>query len=358
MNTYRVAVLLLFTNMLGFGAFRPSFNLNNVAWNATEILVLAPTKDPGAFQVIETIKGEPLPGEIIRLPALAPVRGVAGRLSELSAGFFNTFEDPPPVTEDDKLVVFLRRDGAMPEYNPRPDLPVDTKGWQPADTFGDLRTSAVWVQEGRAYGFAQTKNPGPSHLVALRESEGEFRGAIQTVLQERGAMDHAMAAVDPTWRAQQLAALVRSKNMTALISALEKLAQGGKPAADELFQLLSDESVQGPTDMIIGSMEATGYGDVHFADLLRQETIYWAAACTTLKPGWWNDVEHYDEIQRPRNHYSRSYDLLTAIRMFRANKPMPDVKAFAAVWGRCPAVSDGTQEDKVTGELKLLLGVR
>ena len=334
----QIAALLLLPNAWVFGGIRPSFNLNDSAWNATEILVLAPTNDPGTFGVIETIKGKPLPGAAIRLLGLTPARGVSERLSELSEDFsdpfagFKAFGDPPLIGKNDRLLVFLRHDGALPEYNPRPDLPADTKGWQPADTFGDLRTSTIWIQGGHTYGFAQTINPGPTHLIQLSRTEGELRAEINAVLQQRDAMDRAMATFDPISRSQQLGALVRSPNIVERLSALGKLGREERAGAEVLFDLLSDESLVGLHPLIITAMAGTGYGGAHFASLLKEETIYWLSACTTLKPEWWNDGSHYDEIQRPRNHYGRALYLLTAIRLSGSADLMPAVKGFAAVW--------------------------
>lgn len=251
--------------------------------------------------------------------------------------------------------MFLRRDGALPEYNPRSDLPVDTRGWQPADTFGDLRTSTIWIQEGQAYGFAQTVNPGPTHLVRLRRTEGELRAEIDVVLQQRDAMDRAMATFDPMSRSQQLAALVRSDNITARLSALGKLGGEGRPGAEALSELLSDESLLELHPMIITVMAGKGYGDAHFAGLLKEETIYWLSACASLKPDWGNDLSHYDEIQRPRNHYGRAYGILTAIRLSGSADLMPAVKGFAAVWGACPAIGPTKKDDQITDELTKLL---
>jgi hypothetical protein len=345
-----------------FGAIRPSFNLHDAAWNATDILVLAPTIDPGTFRVIETIKGETQPDSAIRLAALTPARGTSEKLSELSKDFSDPFagskpfEAPPPVSKNDRLLVLLRRDGTLPEYTPRPDLPVDTNGWQPAGSFGDLRTSTVWMQDGLMYGFVQTINPGPTHLVRLRQNEGELRAEINVVLRERDAMDRATATIDPMLRSQQLAALVRSSNITTQLSALGKLGSEGREGAEVLFELLSNDSLLGLHSSIISVMAKTGYGGTHFASLLKEETLYWLSACATLKLGWWNDVSHYDEIQRPRNHYGRAYALLTATQVSGSADLMPAVKEFAAIWVSCPAIGSPKEDDQIMVELTNLIG--
>jgi len=109
-----------------------------------------------------------------------------------------------------------------------PDLPVGTSAWEPANHIGDLRTSAVWIQDGVTYGFLQTMNPGPTHLTALLVSEAELRKSIQSVLRLRDAMDRAVANPDPVLRGRQLAALARSGNEFARMSAFQKLELGGR----------------------------------------------------------------------------------------------------------------------------------
>jgi hypothetical protein len=102
-------------------------------------------------------------------------------------------------------------------------------------------------------------------------------------------------------------------------------------------------------------MAKTGYGAVHFASLLKEETIYWLSACTTLKPGWQNDLSRYYEIQQPRNHYGRAENLLTAIRLSGSTDFVPAVKQFATVWDACPAIDHSRQDDQITQELDKLL---
>lgn len=78
------SALVLLSSSLALGSIRPSFYLNACSWNATEIVVLAPTSQAGTFRVIEAIKGGLAPGESLELPGLTPSQGATGRLSELS----------------------------------------------------------------------------------------------------------------------------------------------------------------------------------------------------------------------------------------------------------------------------------
>ncbi|HVZ19044.1 MAG TPA: hypothetical protein VG897_18145, partial [Terriglobales bacterium] len=202
--------------------------------------------------------------------------------------FAHAFEGIPPVGESDRLVVFLRRPGALPEWTPRPDLPVASSGWESASYMdADLRISAVWIQDGVTYAFQQTMNPGPTQLTRLPMSEAELRKSIQLVLKLRDDMDRAVANPDPVERGQQLAALVCSENGIARMSALEKLERGGASETNVLFDLLSDRGLLGVHQEFIGVLVRKRAADPRFAELLREETSYWLQECPALKPGWW-----------------------------------------------------------------------
>lgn len=344
------------SSFFALGSIQPSFYLNACSWNATDIVVLAPTSQPGTFRVLETIKGELTPGASLELHSLTPSLKGAARLSDLSKGDFpHPFVGIPSVGESDRLIVFLRRPGSLPEYNPRPDLFFRTSDWEPANLMGDLRTSAVWIQHGRTYGFLQTNNPGPSRLARLGASERELRTSIQSVLLLRGAMDRAMADPDPAERSRQLAALVRSKNEIARMSAVEKLKHGGAAEANVLLELLSDKSLLGwHQDFIeaLVGMHATG---VPFAQLLGEETTYWSKVCRIFTPGWWNDMQHPD-VETAKNHYTRTFALLKGIHTLDPPGARPFVQDFAAVWSTCPPLEEREKTNQIAEELKLLLG--
>jgi hypothetical protein len=76
----------------------------------------------------------------------------------------------PPLRTTDRIIVFLRKPGVPPEYdlgNPKESV----IGWQPANFWEELRASTIWPQDGVAYGYGQTINPGYSHLGRLRVTE-------------------------------------------------------------------------------------------------------------------------------------------------------------------------------------------
>lgn len=283
---------------------------------------------------------------------MAPTQGSTAKLGELSKEFDHPFEGIPPIVENDRLIVFLRRPGALPEFNPIPNLPVDTSDWEPANATGDLRTSTVWIQDGVTYSFLQTRNPGPTHLTTLLMSEVELRRSIESVLLLRGAMDQAVANTDPVERSRQFGALVRSNNEIARGSAIEKLKFGGATEANVLLDLLSDEDLIGWHQDFVGALAGMRVAGIHFAQFLSHETVYWSKVCSTLGPGWWSGVS--PDVETTKSHYTRAYALLKAIHELGQSEATAAVRDFAAVWSTCPPLEERENTSQIAEELKLL----
>jgi len=200
-------------------------------------------------------------------------------------------------------------------------------------------------------------NPGPTHLVEYGEPEQQLRSEVWEVLRLRAAMDRAAAIADPVERSRQLLVLVRSGDMVggtfSSLSALRKLAAGGEAEANALVSLLSDETLLGWHQDIIQALAGKPVADSQFGNFLSEETKYWAVACRTLKPGWWNDMSS-PKIELSRNHYSRAHALLEAIRVRKLSEPIPEVERFAVVWSGCPASEKDAEKDQIAEELNLL----
>lgn len=211
------------------GGIEPSMSVILCRWEATDILVLSPTSDRAAFQVVETIKGEAKPGDTIVLNELAPPDDVAAFREK--AGREMTIPEPPPAMQPgDRMIVFLLRPSAHLEYFSPPEAS-NTDGWRSANGFGDMRFSAVWLRNGEAFAIFQAVNPGPTTLSDLSLTEQELRRQIDEGIQLRASLDRALESpADFVARALQLAELVRSDDPIAQISALQYLAKGGSAA--------------------------------------------------------------------------------------------------------------------------------
>jgi hypothetical protein len=141
----KLSVLILFSICYGFASIRPSFYLESCSWNATDIVVVTPGRLT-QFKVVETIKGDLKQGDALELPGLVSAKGGSKKLVELVGDwqpFGGGFEDPPPAQQGDRVIVFMRRPGALPEYAPRPDLTVATEGWQPVQPWSGLHSRRI-----------------------------------------------------------------------------------------------------------------------------------------------------------------------------------------------------------------------
>ncbi len=174
------------------GGIEPSMSVILCRWEATDILVLSPTPDRAAFQVMETIKGDAKPGDTIVLSELAPPDDVAA-FREKAEREMTIPEPPPAMQPGDRMIAFLLRPGAQLEYFSPPEAS-NTDGWRSASGFGDMRFSAVWLRHGEAFAIFQAGNPGPTTFDDFGITEQEVRRQIDEGIQLRAALDRALTS--------------------------------------------------------------------------------------------------------------------------------------------------------------------
>src|ERR1039457_6661037 len=124
MTPAKIRVLVILSSFgIVSAAIRPRLNIESCSWNASDILVVAPTDTKASFRVIQAINGDTQIGTVLVLGELAPPEDVAVRPLRELVSQSNPFEEPtpvlsaPPIREVDRVIVFLRRPGALPEYN-------------------------------------------------------------------------------------------------------------------------------------------------------------------------------------------------------------------------------------------------
>jgi hypothetical protein len=65
-------ILLLILDHPAFPAIRPSFRLDYSSWHSTHIVLVITTPTDGAFEVVESWKGDLGVGELLVIPELRP----------------------------------------------------------------------------------------------------------------------------------------------------------------------------------------------------------------------------------------------------------------------------------------------
>jgi hypothetical protein len=324
--------ILLACTTLIHGAIRPSFWLSRCAWEATDVLELAVAPGTAGFRVVATIKGATRPGAIKILPELMAPAGDHSLLKDLATDIpeFRHYQIAPPIRDVDRLIVFLR------------------PGDQPAHW--TMLTSAVWLQEGVAYVFRQTMNPGPTHLVRFIQGEGNealLRADIGRLLRLRETFDHAVANPNTGARVAALAELVTSGDDVATRGALAKLGGEDPEAAHALLPLLNDEKLLKVHFQILDSIVATKARDIRLDSIIRREASYWAQTCRqTWDTNW---IRNYTEP--PAFHYLRLVSALKAIRTLGINGDLPAVSEIHKLMSRCQHLNQQQELVEVMGTL-------
>lgn len=326
---------------------RPSFWLSRCAWDAVDVLELAISPDGGRFSVVASLKGAPESGSFKTFPELMPPADDHRLLRDLVLSFPSSFRDrrayeiAPPIREVDRLILFLRsRDEPSNET---------------------LLTSAIWLQDGFAYAFEQTNNPGPTHLVPLLtgtkqlengqlvsklswKKETQVRSEIHRLLQLRETFDHAVANSNALDRVAELVQLLMSGDGVVIRSALARLSREGSEAGHALRPLLDDENLLNVHFEILDTIAATGTRDISLDPIVRREADYWTNMCRQeLEPNW---VRTYGKP--PAIHYLTLVSALEAIRALGLNGDLPAVRKFGNVMSRCQPLL----EQKELAELK------
>ena len=168
-------LLILLTSCCAFGGIRPSFMLDYSSWHATDIVVVTPLADDGSFQVLESWKGDLRPGAIIAIPDLAPKPDSVpiNWYPHDSFSPFKRWTEVPVVPPGSRIVLYLK-DGSQAAESTG-----ERSRWVAANLFSDMKASAAWIYDGRAYGFVQMINPGPSVFVPLWYSTERNAGEVK-----------------------------------------------------------------------------------------------------------------------------------------------------------------------------------
>lgn len=339
--------LVLACTTLTHAGIRPSFWLSRCAWEATDVVELAVAPDNARFRVVASLKGGIRPGAIKVLPELTPPAGDHSLLKDLAFDLPNSrsYESAPPIRDVDRLIVFLR------------------PGDKPANW--TMLTSAIWLQDGVAYTFEQTMNPGPTHLVAYlpsavqvdhgnaawkasrKRTEGLVRADIGRLLRLRETFDYALANPSPMARAAELARLVTSGDDVVIRGALAKLGGEGPEAARALWPLLNNDSLLNTHFQILDTMAVTGALDIRLDSIIRRERSYWTQTCHRALDANW--VRNYG--QPPAFHYLRLVSALKTIRTLGINSDLPAVREFDKMMNECQHLSQQKELAEVIGTL-------
>jgi hypothetical protein len=268
---------------LSLAGIRPSFLLDYCSWHATDIVLVEVTPKPGVFRVMELWKGDLKAGLLVTVPELQPPTG-ATEIAAYSKEFADTMrgeldEQIPAQPVGSQMVLFLKR---APE--------VSSNLWKPADIFGEMKTSAVWIDDRQLYAFRQPVNPGPSVLVPWHMSLAKMRDRVSEIGRIELEVVKVTAIEDGAARAEGLKVYVSSDVLEAQQLALSELGKSGPKALPVIREMLSDSAFADEDAELVKAFAEAG-GELVGEELdgrLQEQLRFWQATAPTLSVGWWN----------------------------------------------------------------------
>lgn len=325
-----------------FAAFRPSFKLDDSSWHSTHIVLVMTTPADGAFEVVESWKGDLSLGERLAIPELRPApdaipisrypkswsEAVRGGVSELV----------PRVPVGSRMVLFLSRTDETLGANGTDK--VGAQGWKPSDLMDTLNASVLWIDGYQLYCFTQLLNPGPSVLFALPDSETKVRNRVAEIKQIQENMTVALATTNGVERAERLKPYVRSDVFPAQLFALAELGKSGSDAVRTILEMLDDPSFADQSPELVKALAQAG-GESVGAELnsrLRADLAFWRSKGSSLSQGWWNEDAR---IHAPlRERYDHTYQLVVGLEKTQYTGALNTATQLRDLWRSLPQLND------------------
>lgn len=344
---------LLPTLLFGFlhptlAGIRPSFSLDYCSWHATDIVLVEITPRPGVFRVMESWKGDLEAGSPVVIPELQPptgaieISGYPKRFEEIVNGGVN--EQIPAQPAGSRMVLFLKREAG-----------VHSEQWRPADFFGEMKTSAVWMDGGQLYRFQQVVNPGPSILVPWDMGLDKMEDRIREIRRIQLELVKVTAVEDTAARAEGLKVYVRSDVREAQQLALSELGKSGPRALTTIREMLSDPAfADNGAELVKALAEAGGESVGEELDRRLQEQLkFWQATAPTLSIGWWNqDPTPHAPL---RDRYAQTLELVRVLERVHYRPASITAEQLGNLWRSLPQLNDPSGLNQMVTECDQLV---
>lgn len=240
---------------------KPSFSADQVAWRASEILVVDEGEVlDGKVLVTESLRGRIPVGTELEVPALAAYAEEEKRTT------LGLFEDKLVISRR-KPVLFLM-DGPLgrrivdqgralvqsaggargvqrfeEDMAPlRLDVGEGREHYWPCDLFGAWATSIAWIEGEELFANVQLMNPGPAKVSAQEGGSAGLRNLVRSYDSVHAGVQRALTEVDPALRARALGEGLRGDgdNYWLRVDLTAALVLCGEAAVPVLEPLLED----------------------------------------------------------------------------------------------------------------------
>lgn len=331
---------------------RSSFSLDYCSWHATEIVLVGVTPIPGTFRVMESWKGDLKLGNLVTVPELQPPPGATEiaaypkEFAEILKGRLN--KQIPAQRVGSQMILFLKK---------APEATSDRS--EPADLFGEMKASAVWIDGGQLYAFLQVMNPGPSVLVPWDMSLDNVKDRLREIRRIQLELTKVIAIEDGVARAEGLKVYVSSDVFEAQQLALSELGKSGPKAVATIRKMLSDPAFADEGAALVKAFAEAGGESVgeELSRRLQEQLEFWQANAPALAEGWWDqDASPHAPL---RERYMQTWELVLALERLHYRPAAITAEQLGDFWRSLPQLNDtsglnqlATECDKLVAEFR------
>ena len=341
-------------------AIRPSFMLDYSSWDSTNIVAARTTPQAGLFVVDESWKGDLRPGDHILVSDLRPPSGAVPISSyPKTINPFGAVAEPflqvPGQPPGSSVLLFLKRGKRSNGLTIAKDAGVLEREWEPANSFGEFKTSIAWIEAGQVYAFMQVMNPGDSLLTELGISPSKLRDRVAEIVRAQRNFDDVLRIQSGNARAARLKSFLHSDAVPARQAALAQLGHCGPAAILTIREMLDDPTLSQEAPEIVKAYVLAG-GDEVSEDLnarLREELEFWRVTAPSLARGWWNETPIADAL---RNRYSITMELVVALQHTHYGDALSTATELRDFWRSLPQLNDPSGLDQMVEQCDRLIG--
>ncbi len=359
-----VVIVLAAVTQSAFAKLTVYFEVTRASWWASHIVVVETTPIDGAFDVVESWKGDLAVGSRVVIPELIPPASsipISGypkwwRPDDQSG----VVERIPKQPVGSRIVLFLTRKKNESGGGTGTKKP-EWSGWATGTGADSMKISAVWVDGDITYSFTQLWNTSsPLVLFTLGEfdkgerrfvthSEEELKRSVEEVLLVQNETKAAIAETNGRERALRLKSYVSSKIYPARMFALEELGKAGPGAVSTIGEMLDDPAFAEQSRELIRAMVQAG-GDGAGSELNRRleaELAFWKTAEPTLSRGWWNRDSSLVSQSPLQARYGRTYELIYGVELAKYKGALNTAIQMRDLWRTIPLMDERDDRNQI-----------
>ncbi len=324
----------------------PTFNARFSIVQATHIVVATEGRRiDGKLKILESWKGDLLPGESIEIPELSQFTPTKARQVSRLLG-----DDSGMVMSGKRMILFLVKSQRAVPGDPKttfakwlpasyPDVRADI--WPSRDYTERMRISVAWNEDDVLYAFTHIFTTEPLELFPVGE-EKTIKQDVEKHLKRQQDLAALNAIADPAKRVTQAVGHARSY-ADHVYDVIEIVSGSGEPARSGLRRMLDDPAFAEPRAKIVRCLADVAGSDAgpDLTRVLEKELLFWRETAPSLAPDWWNGRGvSKEEKQRLHWRYRVTLETLRALEGLGAEACEAVVSELRDFWRSLPQLED------------------